>query len=103
MKGTEKQIKWAEDIINSFVEFLDKEIAEQEAVSAKRFAKKGKRSPIADARKAEAEAIKAQILEAEELDAAKIIEHGKGIQKALTVEGAIDIYNVESTWKAITR
>ena len=103
LKGSEKQIAWAQDIINAFVEFLDKEIAEQEAASARRLAKKGVRSSIADMRKAEAEAIKAQIIEAKELDAAKVIERGKGVQKALSIEGAMDIYNIEGAWKAITR
>lgn len=103
LKGTEKQIAWAQDIINAFVAFLDNEIAEQEAVSARRFEKKGKRSSIADGRKAEAEALRTQILGSKELDAAKVIKEGKGVQKALTVEGAMNVWNIEAAWKDITR
>ena len=103
LKGTEKQVAWAQDIINAFVEFLDNEIAEQEAASERRLAKKGVRSPLADKRKAEAEELKAQILGTEELDAAKVIKKGKGVQKSLTVEGAMKVWNIETAWKDITR
>jgi len=101
--GTEKQIAWAQDIINTFFEILDKDIEKAEASITKRAAK-GKKATLYIMERDAAQAVKDEIENAETIEAGRVIEYGKAIHASKDVKGAMDNYTyVKAAWEKINR
>lgn len=100
MKGTDKQVAWAQDIINACVEIVNRDLEEYKA-SLERAIAKGKKTTRIENIIQQIEALRNDILSADDIDAGKVINYGKEIAKAKDIPGAINWMTIDSTWKKI--
>ena len=100
MKGTDKQVAWAQDIINACVEIVNRDLEEHKA-SLERAIAKGKKTTRIENMIQQIEALRNDILSADDIDAGKVINYGKEIAKAKDIPGAINWMTIDNTWKKI--